>query len=324
MLADPGACRAALFFGEDTGLARESADRLTHAASGGDALRVVEVGREALRDGGLLAAEVGTPALIGGRRVVRVRDAGDALLPSVQAVLAGAGPGIAVLEAGDLPTRSRLRSLLEGSVNGAAVACWRERGTDLADTIRRVLSELGVQVEVEAVAWLAERLGEDRVVLRRELEKLALHAGPGGIVTEADACALVADDCGLEMEDAILAALAGDLRVADRGIAAALAEGASAVQLLRVALRQMQRLQSAALVMSAGASARAAVEGMRPPAPMRHRAMLEQALRRWRPPAIARASQRLLIAERGSKTTGLPDAAMAFDAITALAAPLTP
>src|SRR5271170_189869 len=120
-LRDPGSCRVVLLFGEDTGLIRERADALVRAVAGAldDPFRVAELARE---DIGTLPAEAASLSLTGGRRVVRVREAGEAALAPVQAVLAGPGPALVVLEgAAGLPARSRLRAALEAAADGAAI-----------------------------------------------------------------------------------------------------------------------------------------------------------------------------------------------------------
>ena len=72
-LADPGATRVVLLFGEDTGLVRERGDMLTRAVAGDDPFRLVELPRDvAAKDVTLLPAAPATPALTGGRRLVRV------------------------------------------------------------------------------------------------------------------------------------------------------------------------------------------------------------------------------------------------------------
>ena len=71
----------------------------------------------------------------------------------------------------------------------------------------RVLRELGVSADAAAVDWLAARLGEDRMVMRRELEKLALYVGPGGRVSEEDAMASLAEGSALDLEAALSAAV---------------------------------------------------------------------------------------------------------------------
>ena len=320
-LADPGAARVVLIFGEDGGLVRERADALARAVAGDDPFRLVEIPREAAaKDAGLLAAEAATPALTGGRRLVRVRDATDALANAAKAALAGGGPGVVLLEAGALDGRKGLRAALEkAGPEAAVIACYAETGAALEASIAALMREFGVAADPPALAWMAQRLGEDRAVMRRECEKLALYVGAGGRVTEEDALASLAEGSALDLDAALLAATEGDAPRADRALDAAFAEGAAAVQVVRGALRHVQRLEAAALAVAKGSSARDAVEGLRPPVFFKSRPAIERALRLWRPDTLSAAGAALLEAERAIKTTGMPAEAVARAAVLGLA-----
>lgn len=320
-LADPGAARLVLIFGEDTGLVRERGDVLTRAIAGDDPFRLVEIPRDvAAKDVSLLAAEAATPALTGGRRLVRVRDATDGLANAAKAVLAGTGPGIVLLEGGSLDGRKGLRAALEkAGPEAAVIACYTETGAALEASIIGVLREFDVSAEPGAVAWMAQRLGEDRLIMRRECEKIALYVGAGGRVSEEDALASLSEGSTLDLDAALLAATEGDAPRADRALDAAFAEGAAAVQVVRGALRHVQRLEAAALAVSRGASPKDALDGLRPPVFFKSRPAFERALRLWRPETLAAAGTALLEAERATKTTGMPDVAVARAAVMGLA-----
>jgi DNA polymerase-3 subunit delta len=316
-LADPSPWRCILLHGDDPGLVHERAAALVTTVIGGpDPFRLAEVSREAAaKDQGLLAAEMSAMALTGGRRVVLLHEATDSVAPAVKAALAAPGDALLVIEAGGLPARGRLRALLEPAAEAAVIACYRERGPELAATLRGLLAEAGVSAEAEALEELASRLGEDRMLLRREVEKLALYVGAGGRVTAEDVLACVGDGSALDVEEALMAATAGDVALADRALEAAMAEGGSAVGLLRAALRHVQRLHLAA--------SGVAPEALRPPVFFRHRAAFERALRLWSAPALAAAAAALREAEKraksGSAARPMPDAALAKAAVLALA-----
>jgi len=316
-LADPSPWRCLLLHGDDPGLVRERAAAVVRAVIGGDdPFRLADVPREAaVKDTGLLAAEMAALALTGGRRVVLVREATDALAPAVKAALAGPGEALLLIEAGELPPRGRLRALLEPAAEAAVIPCYRERGAELLGTLRALLAEAGVSAEPEALEELATRLGEDRLLLRREVEKLALYVGAGGRVRVEDVLACVGDGSALDVEEALMAATAGEVAAADRALDVALAEGSSPVGVLRAALRHVQRLQLAA--------SGVAPEALRPPVFFRHKPAFEKAVRLWSVPALAAAAEALREAEKraksGSATRPLPDAVVAKAAVLALA-----
>jgi DNA polymerase-3 subunit delta len=315
----PETCRAVLLVGDDAGLVAERAAQLVAAVSGGDALGVVEAGRDMQRDPPALRDAAAATPLTGGRVAVRVRDGRDALAEPVRLALEGPGPGLVVVEGLGLTKSSKLRGLVERHAAGQVIECYAERGRELVATIGRILGELGARAEPAALEVLAERAGEDRMALRRSLEVLALHAEPGGVVTAEEALALLGEGAALDLDEALFAATDGDAAATDRAIGAALAEGSNPVQVIRAALRHVQRLHLAALAVEGGMAAGEAVGALRPPVFWRHKPAMERALRRWPAARLAALGAALLRAERMAKTTGLPDAVVARQAVLAIA-----
>ncbi len=317
VLADPSGFRAVLLHGEDAGLVRERAEALLRAVLGGalsDPFRLAEMTRDEAMRPGALAGEAAALAMTGGRRVVRLRDATDGLAGPLKDAVSGAGDALILLEGGELASRSRLRVFAEAAPEVACIACYRERGDELARSISALLAAEGVAVDAAAASWLASRLGEDRMLLRREIEKIALYVGRGGRVGEEAAMACVAEAASLDLDEALVAATAGDAARADAALDAAFAEGAAPVMVLRSALRHVQRLHEAC---AAGGDAGV----LRPPVFFRHRTGFDRALRLWSLPALEAAGASLLEAERRCKTSAFrhADVALARAGVTALA-----
>jgi DNA polymerase III subunit delta len=318
-IRDPGACRVVLFHGDDVGLIRVRAETMVRSVAGAldDPFRVTELDRENI---GRLADEAATLSLTGGRRVVRLREVTDAAATAaVQAVLAGPAPALVVIEGAGLATRSRLRTLLEGAPDGAAIACYPEDGRTLVETIRRVLATADVQVDREALAWLGSQLGADRASTQAEVEKLALYAGPGGRVDLQAAMTCVGDLAGLSLDDALFAATEGDVAMTDRALEMAIAEGATAVGVIRAGLMHLQRLHRARLAADDGASAADATKAARPPVFFRRLGAFSRAIGLWSTPMLTAALIGLADAERACKRTGAPDLAICRNAVLTLA-----
>lgn len=317
-LRDPGRTRAVLLHGEDAGLVRDRGSRLTRAVAGAidDPFRVVDLDRDGH---GRMADELASLPLTGGRRVVRVRDVGDAATGAVQAALAGNGSGLLILEAPGLASRSRLRTLLERAEDAATIACYPPDASALGAEIRGVLRERDIGVDPDAFRWLETRLGLDLAVTRGEMEKLALYAGAGGHVDLAAAQACVGDLAGLSLEDALFAATAGEIGSTDRSLELAFVEGAAPVAVVRAALMHVQRLHRARIAVGEGASPGDAAKGMRPPVFFRREPAFQRALAIWTEPALAAASARLSEADRACKRTGAPAETICRNAVIGLA-----
>jgi DNA polymerase-3 subunit delta len=301
----PGECRAVLLYGEDTGLIRERAGRLVRAVIGAadDPFRLAELDRDTAAR---IPEEMASLSLMGGRRAIRVRDAGDGMVAVVQRALDGGGEALLVLEGPGLAARSKLRALLEKAKDGVAIGCYPLDGGALEQMIARSLSDAGIGLDAPAKSWLAEHLGTDVAVTRRELEKLALYVGPGGRVDVEAAQACVGDLAGLSLDDALFAATEGDLPEADRALELAIAEGAAPVGVLRALLLHLQRLQRARGAMTEGIGASEAVKLVRPPVFYKKEASFLRAMGLWTDEALESAGQRVWEAEQQCKRTGSP------------------
>ncbi len=317
-LRDPGSCRVVLLYGDDVGMIRDRSAALVRVVAGSldDPFLVAELNRD---EAGRLIEEAASLPLTGGRRVVRLRDVGDAVTGAISNLLQGAAPALVILEAPGLASRSRLRSLIEAAPDGAAIGCYPEEGRALEETIKATLMEAGVSVDSDAVAWLSVQLGSDQASTRQELEKLALFVGRGGRVDLDAASTCVGDLAGLSLDDALFAATAGDVAMTDRALELALAEGAAPVGVLRAGQLHLQRLHRARLAVDEGLSASDAAKAVRPPVFFRRLGAFSRALGLWPSSALLAAMSGLAEAERACKRTGAPDFALARNAILALA-----
>lgn len=317
-LDHPGDARAVLFHGDDAGLIREWATRVVRAVAGSldDPFRVTELDRDAV---GRVGDEMASLSLMGGRRVVRLREATDAATTPVQKALTAQGPAFLVLEGAGLGGKSRLKTLLDRSDTAYTVACYPMEARALPPFIRSTLATDRVTVTPDAMEWLSDQLGSDRAVTRSELEKLALFAGQGGVVDMEAARACVGDQSGLQLEDALFSATEGDVVAADRALELAIAEGATAVGVLRAGLMHLQRLQRVRAMVDEGMSAEQAVKSARPPIFFRREPAFQRALRLWPMLALDAATTRLWEAERACKRTGSPADAICRSAIVGLA-----
>ena len=255
--------RAVLLHGADDGLIRERGAALTKSVAGSlnDPFQVVELEREGwLR----LANEMSAISMMGGRRAIRVRDATDAILDPLKAALKTAGDALIILEAPDLG-RGKLRPFMEAGKDLAALACYPEDRRALQETVRTILGEFGASADAEAAGYLSEAVAGDRSILRTELEKLALLAGAGGRVDLAMARDCTGDAAGASADTGLLAATTGDVATADAELERAIAEGLSAIALIRMAISHLQKLHQARLRMASGQSASDALRASRPP-----------------------------------------------------------
>ena len=174
--------RAVVIYGNDDGLIAERAMQLARSVCEDlkDPFRVVDITGETLKhDPARLADEFSAMSLMGGRRVVRVRPAGEESATALENLVAAtAGDALIVVEGGNLTPRSSLRTLAETEPCLAAMPCYMDSAEALEGLVENAARAQGLAVDPDALPWIVERLGGDRGQTRSEIEKLLLDFFP--------------------------------------------------------------------------------------------------------------------------------------------------
>jgi DNA polymerase-3 subunit delta len=294
---------ALLFYGPDEGLAHELASLAQKAVlgEGDDPFRLVELTPDQVeKDPARLTDELNAISMLGGRRVVRIAQATNAIAEIVADAIAAQAEGSALLvvEAGDVGSKKPLVQAFEAEKSRAgAFGCYHDNEAQLGPLIAQHLKSGGYAIARDALGYLSERLGGDRGVTRSELDKLMLYVGePKREISLDDAMTCIGDRAAFALDDLIAAAAEGNSQELDRNVARSAAE-VEAIQLLRAASRHFLRLHQVVARMAAGDSFESAAGALRPPVFWTQRAALEKQARLWNPPRIGRALERLIEAE---------------------------
>lgn len=295
-----------LIYGEDEGLVRERAVKLakTVVEDLKDPFRVIEMGSAQLKeDSSRLRDEAAAISFGGGRRVIRLRDIGDAQAPAIADFLKDpAGDALIVIEAGSLPTRSKLRQAVEKAGNGMALPCYADSGRDLEGLISTVMDDHKLRIDRDATRYLVANLGSDRMISRSELEKLALYALKDGQVTLADAMDCVGDSSARHYDDVIQAVSQGNVVNLDTALTRLTEEGLNPVGALRMMLGYFQKLHLVKGQITQGTNTEQAMKSLRPPLFFKAADQFRANLNNWAVPTLQRALQILLEAEKDCKS----------------------
>ena len=310
--------RGVVVYGNDDGLIAERALALAKTVCDDvkDPFRVVDIAGDVLKhDPARLADEFGAMSLMGGRRVVRVRPAGEESAAALENLVeAVAGDALIVIEGGNLTPRSTLRTLAETEACLAALPCYMDNEAALQGLVENAARERGLAVEADALDWIVERLGGDRGQSRSEIDKLLLYKEGDGAktVTLDDALAVLGDTAAIGIDDVVAATFDGELVALDRALDRVFAEGGNPVQLVRALQRHADQLHLVSGHIDKGANLEAALfkaRGLPRGGPVRRR--FESHLRSWPLPRLGHALSRIHEAELECKSTGYPDQTIA-------------
>jgi DNA polymerase-3 subunit delta len=140
---------------------------------------------------------------------------------------------------------------------------------------------------------------------------LVLYAGASKRLDLDAVRACVGDQAAVSLDDALYAAMSGDVAGADLATERSFADGLAAVGLVRAMLLHLSRMHLARGRMDAGASAQEAVKAMRPPVFWKREGEMVRVVAGWPARRLAAAMGEARRAELACKQTGAPDETIA-------------
>lgn len=300
----------ALVFGTDEGLVQETAEKIGKmiVPNLNDDLTVIKITSDKIKENKtFLADESNAASFFGGRKLIWVKNADNTVAEAVQTCWDNLKTDtFTLLSAGNLSKASALRTLCEQHPKVLAVACYAENDSDIAGFIQETLAEYGVSVHPRALPLLVERLRENRMMTRQELNKLVLYLGDVKTVTPDDVLAVVTDTTDSSSDALCMAVAGGNMTVADKEYNMMLARGENVVSIIRMLSMYFNRLLAAAETYEQ-AGPEAAVKHVLKPAQFRWTDAVKQQLKVWKKGAVLKVLDLLMTTERQAKTTGLPD-----------------
>lgn len=292
--------RLFLIYGPDRGLVSERANALAKITGVAldDPFAVVKLDATALQnDPGRLIDEANTIGLFGGGKLVWVKASGSekALVDSIS-LLASTPPAdsTVIIEAGDIKKGAGARKVAEQASAIAAIPCYADDTRALNALIDRELGAEGLKITPAGRDMLLEFIGGDRLASRNELQKLALYCRDQQTIEEDDVTAIIGDASAISTDEAVDAILTGDRNGFFHAMRKITTSKTPIFLVLQGCLKQFQMLDQMRAEMDERKLPAAQViqthgRGIH----FKRKSAVEQALKTWNSPAIAREMNRL-------------------------------
>jgi DNA polymerase-3 subunit delta len=276
----------ALIYGVDEGQVRLLVRQIAENFMGKDAEAInrIEFSDTQIQDDpARLADELAAFSLLGGKRAVCLRDAGDWLAPMLDQALSLRAPdNFLIAYCHDaLNARSKLRSYFERHAQLACIACYKDEGANLLGVIRDTLRAYGIKTDAEVIDYLAHQLQGDRQVILNELEKISLYLGESQTLLMEDAILLTSDSRETSL-DALTHAVAENNRTNLCQLSdTLLAEGMQPLVIVRSVMRYLRKLEEVAQMRYNGQGLDQAIGALKPPVFFKHKATFRRHATRW-------------------------------------------
>lgn len=313
-----------LVYGPDQGLVQErSRSLLKTILPDAGSFQLVELTMTELKNRpALFQDELRTIPFGGGRRVVWVQDATDGLTKEWKEILEQqCWGGFVLISADELGPRSSLRLLSESHQQVATIACYNDQPQDIANLIQTMVRASQKSMTPDALRWLQNHLGNDRLLTRQELEKLLLYKGDGQDIIDLDDVQTVVSDVKQLGMDMLCHA------VAERRLVEALpiyqdliVNEEEPIALVRSLSRHFNRLLQVKTLMQQGKAVEQALQALQPPLFFRDKPRFVKQLQLWTIDQLMDFLQTCQTTEWSCKQTGsLPPAILGQGLIHTLA-----
>jgi DNA polymerase-3 subunit delta len=316
-----GVVRLYLLYGPDDSGSRALAARLDRAM-GADAERIDLDGSTLKDDPARLADEAASISLFGGRRYIRVTG-GDECTPAVIALLQAhiAGDPVVLIAGALKPTSSLLKvTLHDPSVLGCA--SFKPEGGNFDELAISLGRAFGLRLTGPTARRLATDCLNDRAILERELEKIALYldAAPDR-PRDADTNVLEAIGAGLgeaNTTSLIDAVLAGRLQNLGAELISVAEGGAGVIPVLRGLSRRLMLLARLRVDVENGQSVGSVMASAGKSLFYKEKDAVTAQLQRWDTKRLRTALERLFAVEQAIKKSRSAGEVMALEELIAI------
>ena len=319
----PPAIRGVVIYGSNEGMISTLSQQFIKTVSADiyDAFHVSYLDMaDVSADVGALYAEYNAQSLMGGRRVVVIKDATNLLTKPLKELLAGSSSdSLLVITSSSLKTKDSLAVFAKDEDTFYGIGCYDDRDEDISQFASKFMDKNGFRIDRDAFQILCSRLSNDRKISQNELDKLITYMGDNKTIGINDILTVISDTSESSQEDLCYFVALGQTEKAAASYNRLIFEGDNPVTIIRSLSYHFMKLLDCAVKMEKGESADKVIFALRPPLMFFRKSAFQSQLRLWNRNRILSAINLLYQTERECKTTDLPAEQVASFALMRIA-----
>ena len=302
--------KCVVVYGTNDGLVAEYVKQFAQAIVPdlNDAFQVTQLLWENISgDIGTLAGEYGAQSLMGGRRVVIVKEVDNNITKPLKSMLESVkSDSLLILSSSSLNKKSSLVSLAEEREDFALIACYEDRDEAVYTTAREMFIAQGFTINNEAIQLLCSRLSNDRKSNIGEIEKLITYMGTRKNITNDDVLKVISDNSATSSDDVCYFTASGQIEKALQSYNKLLGEGGEPVSVVRNLMYHFMKLVTAVSMVEKGETVDTAISKISPPIIFFRKNSFRNQVSLWSKERLMGVIELLYKAERDCKTTNMP------------------
>ncbi len=131
-------------------------------------------------DRGLIIDEFYSISMIGGRKLIIIKDAGDEILSALETLVADnyfaqKSDNFILIKAGDLSKNSKVRKIFEENSSLASIACYEDSEQTIRQHVIEKLNQNQLKFDAKVIDLFLEKFDKNRQLISLEIERLAQY-----------------------------------------------------------------------------------------------------------------------------------------------------
>ncbi len=307
----PGNISVFLAYGNDDGLIFESSQNVAKKINPdlNDPFNVEYLTTAQIKeDAGVLYMAATSTSLMGGRKLIIIKDAADGATDAVKDFLKLQTDAFLVLFGVGLNRKSTLVQAVENSDKAMGLGCYADDVAALRQLIAQMLYDAKIKTDEETTNFLISKLGADRKMTRSEIDKLITYMGDEQTLTIEDAKKCIDDAATVSFEGLTDAIFAKNPKATCQALKKLYGEGETEIAILRIVASFIKKFIPVYRAVEQGQSVPVAMGYIRPKPNFKQEAKIKAGFRNWNYNALNKAMEILFDTEINCKTTNYPAA----------------
>ena len=287
-----------LIYGQNKGLVREKSQTIINSYKDDQTEIIKFENDELISEPEKLSNEFNTFSLIAKKKIIHVLNTKDNLTETIANTFNGNGSiNIIIFETAELTPRSKLRKFFEKEKHLGILACYFDTEQDVRDLIEATFKKENMTINRDISLLIAMHLGNERHIIRNELEKIILYLKDKKDFKAEDILKCLSQNKDFGFDDLNYTLCDGDVIKLDKIINQLYLEGINPIALLRSSGKHFQKILFVNQEIDSGMNLSESVSQLKPPIFFLYLNQFKDQVRKWKTNICYKAIERIMETE---------------------------
>ena len=289
---------AYLVYGQNKGLVREKSQTIIDTYKDDQTEIIKFENDELISEPEKLSNEFNTFSLIAEKKIIHVLNTKDNLTETITNTINNQdSTNLIIFETSELTPRSKLRKFFEKEKNLGILACYFDTERDVQDLIETTFKKEGISISRDISLLIAKRLGNERHIIKSELEKIILYLKDKKEFKAEDILKCLSQNEDFGFDDLNYNLCDGNVVKLDKIINQLYLEGINPIALLRSAGKHFQKILFVNQKIDSGMNLNESLSQLKPPIFFLYINKFKNQVKNWRTILCYKAIERIMETE---------------------------